>query len=209
MASEGKAKYARFQELRDAKGVSNYQVAKATGIAQQTLSSWSKGEYTPKNDKIRKLAEYFGVDVSYFEGSDPIYDAYRERVRRERTMYEAAAGQGRINDGLPMEESVEAEREDFGFVKIVGDSMYPDLQDGDVLKTIPYDGEDISPNDYCVVKVDGEALTVKHIEMTENGVWLRAVNKAVFEDVFYSTKEVMTIPILIVGKAISIAYREL
>ena len=200
----------KYMFLIAQEGITTMDVSREAGIPYNTLNDWRKGKTkTISRENLHRLAAFFNVPVAYFETGDPLIEAYKMRERKERKLYEAAAGQGRINDGLPMEESVEAEREDFGFVKIVGDSMYPDLQDGDVLKTIPYDGEDISPNDYCVVKVDGEALTVKHVEMTENGVWLRAVNKEVFEDKFYSTKEVMTIPILIVGKAISIAYREL
>jgi len=200
--------YQVFSMLLEKNNVRTADVCRATGIDPATFSNWKKGNYAPKNDKLELIAKFFNIAPwDFYLSPEDMEDTMKHPTGY--ALFEAAAGQGRINDGLPMEESVESEREDFGFVKIVGDSMYPDLQDGDVLKTIPYDGEDISPTDYCVVKVDGEALTVKHIEMTDNGVWLRAVNKEAFEDVFYSTKEVMTIPILIVGKAISIAYREL
>lgn len=55
--------YKKYAELRDAKGVTDYQVAKDTGIATATLSEWKKGTYTPKADKLAKLAQYFGVDI--------------------------------------------------------------------------------------------------------------------------------------------------
>lgn len=58
--------YKKYAELRDAKGVTDYQVAKETGIATATLSEWKKGTYTPKADKLAKLAQYFGVNVSEF-----------------------------------------------------------------------------------------------------------------------------------------------
>lgn len=48
------------------KGVSTYQVAKATGISQMVFSRWKSGKSTPKVDKLMILADYFGVDVNYF-----------------------------------------------------------------------------------------------------------------------------------------------
>lgn len=58
--------YARFEKLLNEKNVTVYQVSKVTGIDQGTLSHWKKGDYTPKVDKLMKLAEYFGVPVTYF-----------------------------------------------------------------------------------------------------------------------------------------------
>lgn len=58
--------YKKFQKLLEEKNVTAYEVAKQTGIAQTTLSAWKNGEYTPKVDKLKLIAEYFGVSISYF-----------------------------------------------------------------------------------------------------------------------------------------------
>lgn len=55
--------YQTYEKLRDDKGVTDYEVSKQTGIATATLTSWKQGVYTPKADKMLKLAEYFGVPV--------------------------------------------------------------------------------------------------------------------------------------------------
>lgn len=44
----------------------SYKVAKETGIAQSVLSDWKTGRSTPKLDKLQKLADYFGVPITYF-----------------------------------------------------------------------------------------------------------------------------------------------
>lgn len=65
--------YTRYAELRDEKGVSDYKVAKETGLSQSTLSEWKSGRSKPKIDKLAKLARYFGVSLEYFvdeEGRD-------------------------------------------------------------------------------------------------------------------------------------------
>ncbi len=58
--------YEVFEKKAKEKGVTAYQVAKATGIAPSTLCEWKAGRYTPKIDKLIKLAEYFECDVMDF-----------------------------------------------------------------------------------------------------------------------------------------------
>lgn len=57
--------YKIYAELRDLKGVSDYQVAKATGINRSMFSDWKSGRSVPKRDRIEKIAEYFGVSPEY------------------------------------------------------------------------------------------------------------------------------------------------
>lgn len=58
--------YCKFKELLDANGKTAYQVSKDTGIPQQVLSSWKTGRSKPKLDKLKTLADYFGVPIEYF-----------------------------------------------------------------------------------------------------------------------------------------------
>lgn len=60
--------YKKYEELKEKAGVSDYEVAKQTGIAAQTLSGWKKGAYTPKVDKLMKIAKYFGVSLEELIG---------------------------------------------------------------------------------------------------------------------------------------------
>ncbi len=58
--------YSRYSVLRDKKGVSDYEVSKQTGISTSTLTNWKYGRYNPKVDKLKILADYFGVSIEYF-----------------------------------------------------------------------------------------------------------------------------------------------
>lgn len=58
--------YEKFAKLLDETNKTAYQVSKDTGVSTATLSSWKKGEYTPKVDKLKILADYFGVSIEYF-----------------------------------------------------------------------------------------------------------------------------------------------
>ena len=58
--------YEKYEELLLKTGETSYQVSKATGIGQNTLSNWKTGRSRPKVDKLQKIADHFGVSISYF-----------------------------------------------------------------------------------------------------------------------------------------------
>ena len=55
--------YKRFKEMLDSRELTPYKVHKGTGIATSTLSDWQNGKSIPKDDKMRKIADF--LDVSY------------------------------------------------------------------------------------------------------------------------------------------------
>ena len=57
--------YQHFKKLCDDAKVRPSEVSRATGVATSTLTEWKKGSYTPKADKLQKIADYFGVSVDY------------------------------------------------------------------------------------------------------------------------------------------------
>ncbi|MNO32471.1 HTH-type transcriptional regulator Xre [compost metagenome] len=58
--------YEKFRSLLTLSGKTPYQVSKDTGISTATLTNWKQGNYKPKTDKLKILADYFGVTVDYF-----------------------------------------------------------------------------------------------------------------------------------------------
>ena len=57
--------YEIFERLLSERGITAYRVAKETGITTATLTNWKKGKYTPKQDKLQKIADFFGVSLEY------------------------------------------------------------------------------------------------------------------------------------------------
>lgn len=210
--------YEKVERLMQEKGVKASDVAKAVGISSSVFTDWKKGRYTPKADKLYSIAKYFGVPMEFFfeDGAVPIkdqadLDAYFDQINdmrerhgkppiKEKPVYRASAGQGAYNDTYA-DKSIEAEG-GYEYAEVVGDSMLPILQNGDVVKIQPQ--TETTPHDYTLVKVDGEHATIKFVEIVENGVWLRALNKEVFEDKFFSIQEVLTLPVTIIGKAVEV-----
>lgn len=66
--------YEKFEKLLKERGVKAFEVSRQTGVTTQALSAWKNGNYTPKTDKIQKIADYFGVPIGYFyDDADPQY----------------------------------------------------------------------------------------------------------------------------------------
>lgn len=54
--------YQTYADLRDSRGLSDYRVAKDTGISFATFTRWKKGEYTPRVETLEKIARYMGIE---------------------------------------------------------------------------------------------------------------------------------------------------
>lgn len=69
--------YEIFSKLLQEHGITPYKVSKETGVSQSTLSDWKRGVSTPKQDKLQKIADYFGVTLEYLmTGEEKEADRY-------------------------------------------------------------------------------------------------------------------------------------
>lgn len=58
--------YKKFADLLAKYNKTIYRVATDTGISTTTLYDWKVGHSRPKADKLKILADYFGVSIEYF-----------------------------------------------------------------------------------------------------------------------------------------------
>ena len=56
--------YSKYVELRDSKNLTDYRVAKDTGIPKSTFTDWKNGRSEPKIDKLQKITDYLGVPIN-------------------------------------------------------------------------------------------------------------------------------------------------
>ena len=64
--------YEKFEELCKRDNVTASKVSRETGISTATLSSWKTGRYTPKNEKLQIIADYFKVPLSFIIGDTDV-----------------------------------------------------------------------------------------------------------------------------------------
>lgn len=59
--------YENYAKIRDAKGLRDSDVSKATGIRSSVFSDWKNGRYNLRYDKLRKIADFLEVSVESFD----------------------------------------------------------------------------------------------------------------------------------------------
>ena len=92
--------YETFENLLKKMGVTVADVCKATRISSSTMTDWKKGRYESKADKLQRIADYFGVSLSYLmtgETGDYYLNPETARIAQEvfdnkdmRILFEAA-----------------------------------------------------------------------------------------------------------------------
>ena len=172
----------RYMELNN---IDRYQLCESLGFKYTTVSEWLTAKKYPRIDKIEMLANYFGI-----QKSDLIEDVNSKikspTITEDYTTFpvigEVAAGYDHIavedwdGDTVDIPNSfLKGHRKDEFFVlRVKGDSMYPEYQDGDkvlVLKqpSLNYSGQ------VGVVIYDGEIGTLKRVEYVQGEDWMRLV----------------------------------
>lgn len=77
--------YDIFEKLCEQNKVTPYRVCKETGITTATISNWKAGRYVPKQDKMKKIADYFKVSVDYLMlGKEDVSEEESKLTTRDR-----------------------------------------------------------------------------------------------------------------------------
>lgn len=63
--------FQKLDELRRARGLSWYRIARVTGLNASTFTRWSKGGQSPDLESLWKLADFFGTTIDQLVGRLP------------------------------------------------------------------------------------------------------------------------------------------
>ena len=162
-------------------------VAKALGLSSGSVTKWKNGA-TPNATALHKLADYFGVTVDYLLGKENAPDIKSNAIILDPTktrmipVYESvSAGFGTLAQDLiieymPLYIHSDLEARDTICIKVKGDSMSPDIEDGDIIQV--YKTADVENGDVAVVLVDGEEALVKRFYHGASSIELHSINPA-------------------------------
>lgn len=75
--------YENYCKLRDAKGLKDADVARATGITKSTFSDWKSGRSVPKNEKLQKIADFLGVSLDAIVNGEAVSHYYVNKETAE------------------------------------------------------------------------------------------------------------------------------
>ena len=179
--------------LRDRRielGYTMKELAAMVGVSEATISRWESGDIANmRRDRIANLAKALRISPAVIMGWDE---------KPHSPLYEAAAGEGRINDGYPSEElSIKLDPDQIA-VLVKGRSMEPALRDGDLV-IVTATSEVDYPNQIALVKVNGDEATLKRVKVLPDGLRLEGDNYDVYHPRTFTAKEVEELPVRIVG----------
>lgn len=110
------------KELRKKAGIQQKELAISIGVSRPTVSEWESNKKDPSGERLKKLAEYFGVDELMILGKGVVdlsddQDSIRERLRRDpnyRMLFNAAenAKPEHIRAAAAMLKSLEGMKDD-------------------------------------------------------------------------------------------------
>lgn len=167
-----------------------------------TFSDWINAKTYPRIDKIELMANYFGI-----EKSDLVED---KKVRTKKGNIINVLG--RVAAGIPIEAIEEvidteeitdemARTGDFFGLKIKGDSMIPNICDGDVV--IVRQQDDAENGEIVIATVNGTDATCKRLRKYKGGIELIA-NNPTYEPLEFSNQEILEKPVRIIGKVVEL-----
>ena len=220
--------YERFEELLNENGMKVADVAKGTGIRSGVFTDWKKGRYVPKADKLRKIAEFFGVRLEWLMGEtdeknpysfrysipyaseqNNFDDNYTRNIPVTIPVYErVAAGMpieasGNIIDEVCVSSTFMGANDIFALL-VNGRSMEPRIMNGDIV--IVRKQDDAETGEIVVVMVNGNDATCKRLKKLDNGIMLISINPEC-DPIVYTAEKVVSLPVRIVGKVIEIRSR--
>ena len=128
----GYMNYDIFEDLLKTNKTTVYRVSKDTGISASTFSDWKSGRSVPKLDKMKIIADYFGVSLETMlsGGANEFVvkgtiAAVKEKGKRIAIIGEIRAGSPIItNESLLGYEYAEVgDAEEYFYLRVQGDSM--------------------------------------------------------------------------------------
>ena len=192
------------------KNISRMELCKALGFNYSTLADWLHARKYPRIDKIEMMANYFGVSKADLVEQDS--DLQTKRITTMDVVKIPLLG--RVVAGDPQEAIQEADEflyipamghkrsEDYFALRVCGESMEPNLLDGDI--AIVHIQPEIDSGQIAVVLIDNQDSTVKRVFISQDGITLVADNPAVFQPRFFSNDDCLTMPVRILGRVVSI-----
>ncbi len=199
-----------LKKYMDLNNLDRMALAEKTGFSYTSITDWVNANNYPYIDKIEKLADFFGVTKAHLiENVSGRLDSLEKDVVRVPLL-------GKVPAGMPFE-AIEDEytidyeeiptkwtkgNKKYFALKIVGDSMAPEYNDGDsvvfLVSPVCSSGQD------CCVRIGGSDATFKRVTIKDNGILLTPLNldnSTGFLPTFYTKDEVENTPVEILGIA--------
>ena len=186
----------KLKLLRKQKHYTQAQLAQVFDTNQVIIALYETGKRDPGHERLKEMAEFFHTTVDYLtDVSDTTYIPI---------LGTAAAGEGCFADecveGWELYEVPGHMIGQYYCLNVKGDSMYPHIQDGDLVICEKGNFNPIKNQVYVVLI--GDNATLKMVDVQKGGILLNAYNQEVYRPHFYSNEDCQTEPIRIIGRVV-------
>ena len=176
-------------------------IAEVIGVTKSAVNAYFMGNKMPRMDRIKKLADHFGCNVSDLVDDKSIEDQITAVAIPVLGTVPAGVPIEAIQDILGYEEipKIMADTGEFFCLQMEGNSMYPLLYSGE---TIVIKKQETADNgDIVVALVDNEETTVKRLKKMSDGIILEAENPE-YNSLYFNEKQIQNEKVKIIGKAV-------
>lgn len=195
--------YDNIKELRKQRKISQEKLAKMTGYTDRSsIAKIEKGKVDLSETKIQLFASALNTTPAYLMGWE---DEAKESNQGIKIPVLGAVPAGipisAIEDIIDYEEIPQSwsNQGDFFGLRIKGNSMYPKLENGDV---VIVKKQSVADNgDVVIAMVNGDDATCKRYKRMDAGIMLTSDNSE-YSPMFYTNDQVQSLPVTIIGKVV-------
>lgn len=195
-----------FYNLCLQKGISPNAAAKEMKVSSGAVTEWKKGR-EPQMATIKKIADYFGVTVEDLKADstptpkpepNAAINLDTSHIHMIPVYESASAGFGTVADNfiveyMPLYVPNVHEAAETICIKVTGDSMYPKIEDGDIIQV--HRQTSVDSGSIAVVIIDEDEALVKRIEYGPNHVSLISINP-LYPPIIYKGADVLRLKIV-------------
>ena len=193
----------RIFEARKNKKITRKEIADFLGVHETTIKRYEDGD-TKKlpTDRLEKIAKYLNTSIDYLMGWE---DEAKESNQGIKVPVLGAVPAGipisAIEDIIDYEEIPQSwsNQGDFFGLRIKGNSMYPKLENGDVVIVKKQSTAD--NGDVVIAMVNGDDATCKRYKRMDAGIMLTSDNSE-YSPMFYTNEQIQSLPVNIIGKVV-------
>lgn len=174
----------RIKTLRKEHNLTQEELGKMLGVQKAAIQKYEKGTVKNiKRDSLIKLAQILDTTPEYILGWDDFPSNTEPADGTDLVMVpivgRVAAGiscfaENNIVDYEPADSRAVRGGEQYVFLRVVGDSMYPIFMEGDLV--LVRCQTSVDSGSYAVVTIDGEDGVVKKVVYGDNFIELQSIN---------------------------------
>ena len=205
---------ARLKQARELRHITLEEAGKKVDVHKSTVLRWENGETEKiKLPIIETLASYYNVNPVWLMGYDVPMENTENMMKKigaipiseiETTKIPVL---GKVKAGynyLAQENIIDyiafnidgADKENYYALYVIGDSMEPLFDDGDIV--IVHKQNDFNNGDNCVILINGDEATIKKVYKGTTGIKLQAVNPY-YPPRIFTEEEIRDLPVKVIG----------